>query len=224
MEPSEVILARRSIRAFRPNPVPAAVIREILDLARWTPSFANTQPWEFTVVGGGVLDELRRRLRQAAAADPQGKPELPWPDLPEKYHARRREVGLAVVRALNLPAEDKPAREAWRLQGVGFFDALQVIVIAMDACFSAWGMHDVGAVAQTIMLAAHARGLGTCPQAAPIRHPWIFREVLGLPHGKQVVLAMPIGYPDLDAPVNRFERTRVPLDEILTWRGITPES
>jgi nitroreductase len=224
MEPSEAILGRRSIRAFRPAPVPAAVIRDILDLARWTPSFANTQPWEFTVVGGEVLGELRRRLRQAAAADPQGKPELPWPELPEKYHARRKEVGLAVVKALSLPAEDKAAREAWRLQGVGFFDAPQLIVIAMDACFSAWGMHDVGAVAQTIMLAAYARGLGTCPQAAPIRHPWIFREVLGIPPGKQVVLAMPIGYPEPDAPVNRFERARVPLEEILDWRGITPQA
>jgi nitroreductase len=224
MELSEAILGRRSIRAFRPDTIPAAVIRDILDLARWTPSFANTQPWEFTVVGGGLLRELRRRLREAAAADPQGKPELPWPDLPEKYHARRKAVGLAVFKALNLPAEDKAGRDAWRLLGVGFFTAPHVIVIAMDACFSAWGMYDVGAVAQTIMLAAHARGLGTCPQAAPIRHPWIFREVLGMPPDKQVVLAMPIGSPEPDALVNRFQRTRVPLDEIVVWRGIAPET
>jgi nitroreductase len=224
MEAQEAVLGRRSIRAFRPDTIPAAVIREILDLARWAPSFANTQPWEFTVAGGGVLAELRRRLRAAAAADPQGKPELPWPDLPEKYHARRKAVGLAVFKALNLSLEDKTAREEWRLQGVGFFDAPHLIVISMDACFSAWGMYDVGAVAQTIMLAAHAKGLGTCPQAAPIRHPWIFREVLGMPPDKQVVLAMPIGYPEPDAPVNRFQRIRVSLDEILSWRGFAPEA
>ena len=222
MELNETILRRRSIRAFRPDTVPAAVIREILDLARWTPSFANTQPWEFIVVGGEVLEELRRWLRQAAAADPQGKPELPWPDLPEKYHARRKAVGLAVFEALNLPVHDKAAREQWRLQGIGFFNAPHLIVISMDDCFSAWGMYDVGAVAQSIMLAAQARGLGTCPQAAPIRHPWVFREVLGIPPGKQVVLAMPIGYPDPDAPVNRFQRTRIPLDELLTWKPIPP--
>jgi nitroreductase len=224
MEVQEALLGRRSIRAFRPDTIPAAVIRDILDLARWAPSFANTQPWEFTVVGGGVLAELRRRLREAAAADPQGKPELPWPDLSEKYHARRKAVGLAVFKALNLPVGDKTAKEEWRLQGVGFFNAPHLIVISMDACFSAWGMYDVGAVAQTIMLAAHARGLGTCPQAAPIRHPWVFREVLGMPPDKQVVLAMPFGYPEPDAPVNRFQRTRVPLDEILGWRGFTPEA
>jgi nitroreductase len=81
-------------------------------------------------------------------------------------------------------------------------------------------MYDVGAVAQGIMLAAHTKGLGTCPQASPIRHPWIFCEVLGIPPDKDVVLAMPIGYPKREAPVNRFERTRLPLAEMPTWKGM----
>jgi len=223
MDLQEAILSRRSIRAFRPDPVPPKMLEEILDLARWTPSFANTQGWDFTIVGGKVLAELRRRLREGAVADPPGKPEIPWPDLPEKYHARRREIGLSVFKALGVPDEDKAAREAWRLAGVGFFDAPHVIIICAARCLLGWGMYDVGAVAQSIMLAAHAKGLGTCPQAAPIRHPWIFREVLGIPPEKEVVLAMPIGYPSREAPVNRFERTRLPLDEMVTWKGMDPK-
>lgn len=222
MDVREAILTRRSIRKFRPEPVPAALLTEILDTARWTPSFANTQCWEFTLAGGAVLAELRRRLREAAVSDPPGKPEVAWPELPEAHRERRREVGLAVFRALGVGEEDRAAREAWQLQGIGFFDAPQLIVFSMPRGFGPWGMHDIGAAAQSVMLAAHAAGLGTCPQAAPIRHPGIFREVLGIPAEREVVLAMPIGYPDPDAAVNRFARTRVPLRESLAWKGMAP--
>jgi nitroreductase len=81
---------------------------------------------------------------------------------------------------------------------------------------------DMGAVALALELLAHGKGLGICPQAAPLRYPWIFHEVLGIPESKRVMLAMPIGYPVLDAPVNRFQRTRVSTGEILSWSGITP--
>jgi nitroreductase len=223
MDLEETILTRRSIRAFRPDPVPVAMLEDILDLARWAPSFANTQGWDFTVAGGETLGELRRRLREAAIADPPGKPEIPWPDLPPKYHARRREVGLAVFRALGVSDEDKAAREAWRLAGIEFFGAPHVIVICAAKCLMGWGMHDVGAVAQSIMLAAHAKGLGTCPQAAPIRHPAIFRDLLDIAPDKEVVLAMPIGFPDREAPVNQFQRTRAPLAEMVAWKGMCPK-
>lgn len=219
MDITEAILTRRSIRAFRPDPVPAKMLEEVLDLARWTPSLANTQGWEFTVVGGETLAGLRRRLMDAAVADPSGAPEIPWPDLTEKYRARRREVGLAVFETLGVSGQDAAAREAWRLAGVGFFDAPHVIVISAAKCLMGWGMYDAGAVAQSIMLAAHAKGLGSCPQAAPIRYPQIFREVLEIPADQELVLAMPIGFPDRGAAVNRFARTRVPLQEQLRWRG-----
>ncbi|MFA5027986.1 MAG: nitroreductase [Candidatus Methylomirabilota bacterium] len=222
MDVHEAILTRRSIRAFRAEPVPAAMLQEIIKLARWTPSFANTQSWEFTVVGGEVLAELRRRLREAAIADPAGRPEIPWPELPEKYHARRREVGLAVFRALGVAGDDTKAREAWRLAGIGFFGAPHVIVCCAAKCLRGWGMYDAGAAAQSLMLAAHAKGLGTCPQAAPIRQPGIFRELLEIPADLEIVLAMPVGFPDREAPVNRFARTRVPLTELLHWKGMEP--
>ena len=77
MELEQAILGRRSIRVFKPDPVPPGILREILDLARWTPSFGNTQPWEFVVVGGERLEELRRKVREAAGADPEGKPDIP---------------------------------------------------------------------------------------------------------------------------------------------------
>jgi nitroreductase len=223
MQLEEAVLGRRSIRAFRPEPVPPAVLRELIDRARWAPSAANTQPWEFMVVGRGPLQELRTRLRGAAAADPVGKPEMAWPaKLPERFKQRRLEVGDAVLRALGIAADDKTGKEQWFLAGIGFFDAPQVILLIMERSFTELAVMDVGAIALALELLAHGRGLGTCPQAAPLRYPWVFHEVLGIPESKRVMLALPVGYPAPDAPVNGFVRTRVPMDEILSWSGITP--
>lgn len=223
MELEAAIRGRRSIRAFKPDPVPAKVLRDLIDLARWTPNFAGTQPWEFTVVGGEPLEELRRKLREVAAADPEGKPDIPWPALQvEPWRTWRRELGFALYDSQGIAREDRARREAWRVFGAGFFDAPSVIVISLDRSFTAWGIYDIGAIAFALMLEAHALGLGTCPQAQPTRYPGLFREVLGIPEGKLVVLALPVGYPDLGAPINRFPRHRAPLEELVTWKGVAP--
>jgi nitroreductase len=224
MQLEEAVLNRRSIRAFRPDPVPAAVLRALVDTARWAPSAANTQPWEFTIVGGEPLQVLRSRLRAAAAADPVGKPEMTWPSsLPERFKARRLEIGNSTMQALGIAAEDKASKEAWFLAGVGFFDAPQVILLTMERCFTDLAIMDVGAIALTLELLAHGKGLGTCPQAGPLRYPWIFHEVLGIPTSKRVMLALPIGYPNPEAPVNRFPRARADLAELLAWMGLASE-
>jgi nitroreductase len=224
MQIEEAIGGRRSIRAFRPDPVPPAVLRAIVEAVRWVPSAANTQPWEFTIVGGERLQTLRDRLRETAIADPVGKPEMTWPpNLPERFKVRRVEIGRVTTEALGIAADDKARRDAWSLFGIGFFDAPQVIVLTMERCFTDLGVLDMGAVALALMLMAHGKGLGTCPQAAPLRYPWIFHEVLGIPETKRVMLAVPVGYPVTEAPVNRFARARVPVDECLTWSGIVPE-
>jgi nitroreductase len=221
MQLEEAILTRRSIRAFRPDPVPATLLREVIDQARWTASAANTQPWEFTIVAGDPLQALRSRLRQAAAADPIGKPEMGWPaNLPERFKARRLEIGNATLTAMGISADDKAKKDEWFLFGIGFFDAPQVIILSMERCFTELAAMDMGEVTLALMLLAHGKGLGTCAQAAPLRYPWIFHEVLGIPESKRVMLALPIGYPATDAPVNRFARPRVATDELLTWVGM----
>jgi len=220
MQVQEAILTRRSIRAFRPDPVPAAVLRELIATARWAPSAANTQPWEFTIVAGQPLQELRRRLCAEALADPVGTPEMRWPaTLPERFAARRLEVGKATMNALKIAPDDKDGKQAWLLAGLRFFDAPQVILVSMERCFAELALLDVGAVALTLQLLAHGHGLGTCPQVAPLRYPWLFQQVLGMPERMRVLLALPIGYPLFDAPVNACRRSRVQTEEILRWIG-----
>ena len=110
----------------------------------------------------------------------------------------------------------------WALFGVGFFDAPQVIILTMERLFTELAVTDVGAVTLALMLLAHGKGLGTCAQAASLRYPWVFHEVLGIPETKRVMLVIPIGYPIDEAPANRFARTRVSTDECPTWLGIAP--
>lgn len=223
MQVEDAILGRRSIRAFRPDPVPPAVLQQIVEAARWTPSASNTQPWEFTIVGGKTLETLRSRLRGTFKADPVGKPEMGWPaNLPERFKERRMGVANAMNKALGIASDDKVRKDEWSILGIGFFDAPQVIVLTMERCFTELAVMDVGAVAMALMLLAHGKGLGTCPQAGPLRYPKAFHEVLGIPDTKRVMLVVTIGYPMSDAPVNRFLRTRVSTDECLTWLGIEP--
>lgn len=220
MELEKAVLSRRSIRAFRPEPVPAPVLRALIDAARWTPSASNTQPWEFTVVAGATLQTLRSRLRAAAAADPVGAPETSWPKaMPERLKARRLELANTMFQAIGAAENDKARRDEWFLFGIGFFDAPQVIVLVIERAVSELALLDTGAVAVTLQLLAHDRGLGTCPQAAPLRYPAIFHEVLGIPAAKRILLALPIGYPVADAPVNNFSRSRAAADDLITWAG-----
>ncbi len=223
MQIEEAILGRRSIRAFRPDPVPPALLRQIVEAARWTPSAANTQPWEFMIVGGQTLETLRSRLREAFKADPVGKPEMGWPaNLPARIKERRLGVANAMNKALGIATDDKAKREEWSRRGVGFFDAPQIIVLTMERGFTELAVMDLGAVAMALMLLAHGKGLGTCPQAAPLRYPRVFHEVLGIPETKRVMLVVTIGYPMSQVEVNRFPRTRVTTQECLNWSGIQP--
>lgn len=220
MELTEAILNRRSIRAYLPQPVPGGVLEEIMKTAIWTPSFANTQPWEFAIVGGEKLEELRRKVTATATASPEGNPDIPWPNLIDPWAQRRRQGGIKTVQAKNIARDDQAKREWWRLFGAGCFDAPHVIVIYIDRCFTAWGVYDVGAIAFSIMLLAHSHGLGTCPQAAPTRYPQVFHEVLDIPESKLVILALPIGYPNWSDPVNQIQREREPLENLAHWHGI----
>jgi nitroreductase len=220
MEMTKAVLGRRSIRAFRPEPVPSPVLRELIDLARWTPSAVNSQPWDFTIVTGAPLQTLRTRLRHAAAADPVGKPEFTWSaNLPERFKQRRTELGKSVLQALGVAEDDRAKKDEWFLFGIGFFDAPQVIVLSIDRALSRLALLDAGAVGLALQLLAYDRGLGSCPQAAPLRYPWIFHEVLDIPDSSQVLLALPIGYPAGDAAVNNFPRTRVATDALVRWLG-----
>lgn len=220
MDLIEAVKSRKSIRGYKPDPVPKEILRELMEVALHAPSFANTQPWEFVLVGGKVLDQVRQALVEKALSGVERHHDIPWPTFPDLYRNRVRELGLSLYSALGISREDKEKRQQWELQGLRFFNAPNAIILYIDRNLNAWSILDVGIIMQTIMLAAQHYGLGTCPQAAIAAYPEVLRELLGIPESKLIVAGIAIGYPDWEHPANKFRSKREPVESFVTWRGI----
>jgi len=225
MEIIEAIHHRKSIRAFKPNSVPEEILKEIMELALRAPSWANTQPWEFAVVSGIKLEEIKQAFVERAEEPPN--PDIPRPrGFPEPYDTRRRVLGRKVFELKGISREDKEKRKWWQLQGLRLFEAPCVIYIYIDRSFylqgdglNIWPIFDCGLVAENIMLLATEYGLGTIAQIQAVGHPGVLRRVLEIPDSKLIVLGIAIGYPDWDDPVNQLHSEREPLDNISAWYG-----
>jgi len=217
MELLEAVRARKSIRAFLPTPIPKDILAQLLEVAVLSPSSLNTQPWEIVVLAGEALEELRRtNVRQLSAGA------VPCPDIPSERPAgvyRERQIALAkeLFRLLGIAREDREKRAAWDEKQVRFFDAPAVLVIAVDRSTAPRSFFDVGMLSQTIALAAQHYGLGTCVQQAGVNYPDLIRRACGLADSRLVVMAIALGYPDWDQPVNTI-RTQRELEGVITWR------
>ncbi len=220
MEIKEAIEYRRCIRAFRPEPVPRKVLEELLQTCLRSPSWGNTQPWEFAIIGGRVIAELRQRLVARLESGEKGSPDITYPFFPDPYTQRYRANGRQLFEIVGIPRDDREKRALWSKRMYRFFDAPNGIILYMDRALGPYSMLDMGIFLQTLMLAALGYGLGTCPEAAVVTYPGDLRKVLGIPDTKQIVCGLAIGYPDPDAPVNGFRTGREPLDTLATWHGI----
>ena len=227
MDVIEAIRIRRSIRVFRPDPVPRKVLQELLDVGRWAPSGGNVQPWYFEVLAGEMLAKATARLVEKATTW-NGKDYVDTrPDLPRTgpYSDRlspRRQQLKELQDPIRYPPGTKDL-EAKQLEHrehmLRFFDAPAVVIICADDR-GPNSIVSIGAVAQTICLAALTYGLGTCIMGIPVLWPDIFRELLNIPRDRAIVTSIAIGYPDLSAPINRFQRPREPLDNLAGWHGL----
>jgi nitroreductase len=227
MDINDVIKQRRSIRAFKQDPVPQDVLKKILATAILSPSWANTQPWEFIVAGGQVVQDIAKACEEKVMSGGAMVPEVPGPaGFPEPFDSRRREVGKKMFDVLGFGREDKEKRMMWGLRGFKFFDAPNVIFILTDKSFSCqeggqnnWPLFDCGLVAQNIMLLAVDNGLGTIPEIQAVMYPEILREKLNIPEEKLIVLGIAVGYPDTNHPIDKLRSSRAPVDDVVKWYG-----
>lgn len=215
----EAIKARKSVRAFKPTPVPKEILRELLETSLRAPSWANTQPWEFAVLGGKVVEEVRKALVEKAAAGVASYSEIPYPEFTSPWIDSRKDNGKRLFEVLGIEREDQEKRRWWSLQGPGLFGAPNAIVFYLDKSLASWSILDLGLLMENIMLAAQHYGLGTCPQAALVRYPDVLRRILNIPDSKRIIVGISIGYPDWDAPVNKFRSERQPLQAFARWHG-----
>ena len=221
MHVSEAIASRKSIRAFKPDPVPRETIEEILKLASRAPSGGNVQPWRVYALMGEARDELVRRVAEARKQHPMGEPpeyKIYPPHLSEPFRTRRFRVGEAMYATMNIPREDKAARLQFFSRNWEFFGAPVGLIFTMDRQMQEGQWADLGMFMQNIMLLAREKGLHTCPQEAWATFHSVIRDYLSIPQNEMIFCGMAIGHADDTAPVNALVAERAPLEEFATIR------
>jgi nitroreductase len=217
MELEAAVRGRRSIRKFTSKKVPGVLVDEILDAARWAPSWGNTQPWEFTVLTGEPLAAFKEAGGRMLEAGMVFAPDVPMPEAwPPALKGRYDELGKSLLDMLGIDRGDKDARNRLFARMIHLFDAPCLIVVSIprDALVE-YAMFDAGLVVQTICLLAHDRGLGSCIMAVAVRYPDLLRKIASVPDDRRIVAGIALGYPDPDYPLNRFERKRAERNELV---------
>ncbi|MES1162210.1 MAG: nitroreductase [Rhizobacter sp.] len=210
------ITSRHSMRAFLPTPVPRETIEQILAVAARAPSGTNTQPWHVTVLTGAAKDRLSAKVR-AAYDDPAERAQhteeyIYYPtEWRSPFIERRRKVGWDLYGLLGIGKADKARMHEQHGRNYAFFDAPVGLIFTIDRVMQQGSWLDYGMFLQNIMVAARARGLDTCPQAAWTPFHRLIGDELQLPANEMVVCGMALGFADPAAVENTLVTEREPV-------------
>lgn len=222
MEYDEVVKGRRSIRGYLDKPVPKALIREILEIAMRAPTSLNTQPWNFYVVAGDVLDKIRAgNVERNLAGVPHSREFRLGPEYAGVHRERQIGIAIQLFTAMGIERHDKEARMDWVLRGFRQFDAPASIVITYDKSIQGSDIapFDCGGVVNCIVNTAWNRGLGCVINSQGIMQSPVVREHAGIPDDQVIQTCVAIGWPDDTFPANAVVSTRKSVDEAAVFRG-----
>ncbi len=207
---------RRSIRAYKTDPVPPQTLRDIVELGRHAPSGSNIQPWRVHVLTGATLRRVGSAIQSAFLNDEPGhRRDYDYYTDPvfEPYLGRRRECGWGLYGTLGIARGDREKSKAYRAGNYIFFGAPAGLIFTIERKLEKGSWLDYGMFLQTLMLAARARGLHTCPEASIADYPDVVRRELDLSRDWVVICGMAMGYADGAAVVNTFQPSRIAIDE-----------
>jgi hypothetical protein len=222
----DAITARHSVRAFLDTPVATETIKDILNVAARAPSGTNTQPWKVYVVTGQKRAEMIERVCAAQQALFQ------QPELAEQYQEtfayypetwispfidRRRENGWGLYGLLGIQKGEKEKMAAQQLRNYQLFDAPVALYFTVNKAMGIGSKMDISMMIQNVMIAAKARGLDTCPQAAWNHFHPIVLDVLDAPEDEELVCTVALGYADPDHIVNTFITPREPVENFTVF-------
>ena len=221
MDVFEAFESRVSRRVFLQKQVDQETLEKIVRIANKSPSYMNTQPWELFIAAGEEKDKLAGRLSSDISNGVPLTPDIPfptaWPAAHEERFMRHR---MRRFKALGIdPEKQQDAVLAAYRNNFKFFDAPCALFVAIDKSLTSWSIFDCGAFVHGLLLAAHAEGLGACPQAVPTGYAGTIRALLAIPDHLMIVLCMSLGYPDLSSPVNQYRSQRRELEEFMHWYG-----
>ena len=224
MKVSEALVTRKSVRAFKPDPVSRQTVESILTLAARAPSGGNLQPWKVHVLIGAAKDEMVRRAKARMLENPRGGvPEyhIYPPDLTEPYKTRRFVVGEQMYATMGIARENKAGRLQQFVRNWEFFGAPVGLIFSIERQMQQGQWSDLGGFLQSIMLLAREYGLATCAQEAWAPFHEVIRDYLKVPQQEIVFCGMALGYADDDAPINTLVSERAAMDE---WCVIREEA
>jgi len=212
------ILTRHSIRGFLPKEVPDELLLKVFELAQWSPSGTNVQPWQAYVASGAALQRIRSEFIRRVEAKVPAKPDLPDKGkMGEIFRARRRDCAAALYSAMGVAWEDKPGRASVGRRNFEMFDAPHVVFLCMKDHFGSQTAADVGMYAQTLMLALTANGLASCAQGTMAHYPDLVRDNFGFEEDVKVLFGISFGYEDTSIAANTARTSRAPLEESVTF-------
>lgn len=222
MDIMKAIAARKSIRGYKPTPVPREVLEKVVDAGLKSPSGMNTQPWEIIVIGGDVLSMIKQANMERFQSGHASNPDYGITKFEGVYRERQVALAIQLFGLLGIAREDKEKRLEWNKKGLRFYDAPVAIILLTDQSLfnEKMPIMDVGGVSQTIALAALASGLGTCIVGQGVAYPDILRLHAGIPDSKKILIGICIGYPDWDFPANKVVAGRCPYSSVVRWSGV----
>lgn len=216
---ADAIVGRQSIRAYKPDPVPRAVIERLFEIAGRAPSGSNMQPWKVRVLTGAAKTALSTELVRLHESGDNGHWEYEYySDVwREPYLSRRRQTGWGLYGVLGIPKGDREASRKYQGRNFEFFGAPVGMIFTIDRDLARGAWLDYGMFLQSIMIAARAEGLETCPQAAFCIFHDAIQRMLAIPETEMVVCGMALGYADLSSPINSFRTEREPVSGYVSF-------
>lgn len=227
MKYDEVVLERRSIRGYLQRPVPRALIREIIEIAMRAPSSLNTQPWNFYVVAGDVLDKIRKGNTERNLAGVPDSREFRGHGAYAGVHRERQiEIAKQLFAAMGIERHDKEGRQDWVLRGFRQFDAPVSVVVTYDRAIHGGDIapFDCGGVTNALVNAAWSRGLGCVINSQGIMQSPVVREHARIPDDQVIMICVAMGYPDDSFPANAVVSRRKSVDEAAVFVGFDDET
>ena len=211
--------ARRSCRAFRPDPVAKEVIEQITATARLVPSWCNAQPWQITVTSGAATDRLRAALQAEAASGKPMRPDRPFPaGYSGIYRDRRRACGWQLYDAVGVARGDRTGSARQMLENFALFGAPHTAILSSPDELGEYGVLDCGGFITAFMLAAEAQGVVSIAQAAVAGYGALLHRHFNIPEDRSILCAISFGYSDPDHPANGFRTPRADTGDIIDWR------
>lgn len=215
----KIVQGRRSLRAYKPEPVSQDLLERVFNQAQRAPSNCNTQPWIVHVASGESVEKLRSEMSDRFMS---GDMSMDFPydgSYDGVYKERQHGSAQALYDSVGIERSDKAGRHVQFMRNFTFFDAPHVAFLFLPEPFGLREAADLGMYAQTLMLAMTANGLGSCPQTALSFQANFVREVLGVDVSNKLLFGISFGYPDDDAPANTCVTDRAALADTVTFHS-----